>query len=298
MLRRSEESERRSTVSEATVPEAVRTWVSAAVGTPRNPRLLSGATTARVIGFEADDAGYVVKVFDWQTFLDEDPDRAAHEAALLALLEGSGVPAPRLVAVDTDGSECGVPAVLMSRQPGRANVERRHADQIVDIAASLHGLDRSVRWDFQRYNEGLETFVPEWAGDPELWKRALMTVESKPPPGKWRLIHRDYNSTNFLTDASIVTGVVDWLSACVGPPAIDAARIRLDLTIEGRFDVASAMEAAFQGRYDIVDPFWDLVDGIDLLPYYQGPTAVNDWGSGAQRQRLESWLRLALGRLT
>jgi hypothetical protein len=44
---------------------------------------------------------------------------ARREAKILELLSDSVVPAPKLVAVDAEGATCDVPALLMSRLPGR-----------------------------------------------------------------------------------------------------------------------------------------------------------------------------------
>src|SRR4029077_15356549 len=51
----------------------------------------------------------------------EDPDIAAREARALGVAEYRGVPAPALIAVDPAGAGAGVPAVLMSRLPGRVD---------------------------------------------------------------------------------------------------------------------------------------------------------------------------------
>ena len=44
------------------------------------------------------------------------------EAAVLSALERSGLPAPRLVDADPDGMRAGVPAIVMSRVPGRIHL--------------------------------------------------------------------------------------------------------------------------------------------------------------------------------
>ena len=51
----------------------------------------------------------------------EDPDIAAREARALGVAESAGVPTPALLAVDPAGTRAGVPAVLMSRLPGRVD---------------------------------------------------------------------------------------------------------------------------------------------------------------------------------
>jgi aminoglycoside phosphotransferase (APT) family kinase protein len=275
---------------------AVAGWLHEQLGEAiTQGRALPGATTAEVTTFESRDRGYVLKLFNQAFFVEEEPDRAIHEATLLDVLGGVDLPTPRLVAFDGDGSQCGVPAVLMTRVPGERGVGIQHAAEMVEFAARLHGvapaMPEAVPWGFQRYNQGLEVRPPRWATDVKLWTDVLGVVASDPPMDGWGLIHRDYNSTNFLSSGDRVTGVVDWLSGCRGPFGIDAARLRLDLAIDGESEVAAAVTEAFsRSEHDVIDPFWDLVDAVDLLPFYRGFDAVDDWGDPLRRDRLEGFV--------
>src|SRR2546425_8185439 len=60
--------------------------------------------------------------------LEEEPDVAEREARNLQLVEKAGIAAPRLVAVDADGEECDVPAVLMTRLGGHLELKPRDID--------------------------------------------------------------------------------------------------------------------------------------------------------------------------
>ncbi len=64
-------------------------------------------------------------LFGW---LAEETDLAEKEARNLQLLERKGIAAPRLVAVDVDGSACDVPAVLMTRLPGHLELAPKDVD--------------------------------------------------------------------------------------------------------------------------------------------------------------------------
>ncbi len=282
------------------LPEAVGRWLDEVLGAPVHvDGLLPGATTATVVSLRSHGGAYVLKLFSHAPFVAEDPDRAEHEATALVAIANAGIPAPQLVAFDGDGSSCGFPAVLMTRVPGSRGVGRVHAAQMVDLAARIHRLEFEVPWIFVRYNEGLETRAPSWGSDRRLWEDALVIAGSDPPPTAAGFIHRDYNSTNLLTEGGVVTGVVDWLSACHGPPAIDAARLRLDLTMDGSGGIARTVTAAFRRFHDVVDPFWDVVDAVDLLPYNEGFEAVDRWAETeqARRTRLETFIREALREL-
>jgi aminoglycoside phosphotransferase (APT) family kinase protein len=288
-----------STASEVRYTPSVADWLREQLGLPvAAGRALSGATTAEVTTFESSGHGYVLKLFNRAFFVEEQPDRAIHEASVLDVLVAVDLPTPRLVAFDGDGAQCGFPAVLMTRVPGERGVGVQHAAGLVEIAARLHGVPAALPWEFSRYNHGLEVRPPRWATDANLWNDVIGVVASDPPLDGWGFIHRDFNSTNFLTSGDRISGVVDWLSGCRGPLAIDAARLRLDLAMDGEPAVAAAVTAAFRrSEHDVIDPFWDLVDAVDLLPFYDGFEAVDRWGDPDRRERLEGFVRDAVGQL-
>lgn len=288
-----------SIVSEVHHPEPVVDWLRQQLGEGvRSSTLLPGATTAEVSTFEVAGRHYVLKLFNKQSFVDEDPDCAIHEAAVLDVVNAIDIPTPELIGVDGDGSHCGTPAVLMARLPGVSRIDGSHAQEIARIASRMHSANLIVPWTFERYADGYDTRAPSWGSSRQLWTEVLEVVDSEPSEANWGFIHRDYNATNVLSRANTITGVVDWLSGCMGPYGIDAARIRLDQTLNGNSAIAAALTEAFtEIGHEIVDPFWDIVDAVDLLPHYQGGQAVDEWGSPMQHRRLEAWVKDALDRL-
>jgi Phosphotransferase enzyme family len=67
---------------------------------------------------------------------------AAREAAVLELLAATPVPAPRLVAADPDGAACDVPALLLTRLPGRPPDPAADPRRLVGgLAAALPPID-------------------------------------------------------------------------------------------------------------------------------------------------------------
>src|SRR5690348_11037505 len=107
-------------------PRALR-WAASAVGAGARVRAsapLSGGTSSAVhaLTVEGQDGRsheLVLRRFVREGWLAEEPDVAEREGAALELVAGRGLPTPALVAVDPDGAAVGVPAVLMSRLPGR-----------------------------------------------------------------------------------------------------------------------------------------------------------------------------------
>ena len=106
-----------------------RRWVETALGDGARVvgtrRLAGGIATAAdavwaVVRGEPEPRETVLRRWmrpGWQV---EDPALTpGHEAAILAALDGSGLPVPRVVAVDPDGTACGVPGGRWSRSPAR-----------------------------------------------------------------------------------------------------------------------------------------------------------------------------------
>src|SRR4051812_14796350 len=78
---------------------------------------LEGGTSSAVHRIELRDGSQLVlRRYVRRDWLEEEPDMAIREARALQLV--TGLPAPRLVKVDRDGSQAGSPAVLMTRVAG------------------------------------------------------------------------------------------------------------------------------------------------------------------------------------
>lgn len=64
-----------------------------------------------------------------------------------------------------------------------------------------------------------------------------------------------------------VSGIVDWVSACAGPPEVDVAHCRFNLAVHaGDAPAADRFLALWQsmtGR-TAYDPYWDLVSSVSV----------------------------------
>jgi len=73
-----------------------------------------------------------------------DPDYTAQrEATILMLLAPTAVPAPKVVAADPEGTACDVPALLLTRLPGRPPApvladRRGFLTQLAEVLATIH----------------------------------------------------------------------------------------------------------------------------------------------------------------
>ena len=218
-----------------------------------------------------------------------EPDLASREAKTLQLLEhDAGFRTPRLVAVDPTGRETSAPAVLMSHLGGREEWKPPSIEQFAELAPRIHRVraPRTFR-RYERYYSGAALVMPPWTKQPKLWERAFEVAEAATVDESTAcFIHRDHHPGNVLWSRGRVSGVVDWIEACVGPTAVDAARCRMNLWRHAGPD-AAAQYARCDGV--VVDPLWDVVDSIDTIADGMLP--------GPDAEALEGFLFAALAEL-
>lgn len=191
-----------------------------------------------------------------------EPDLAAREARALELLSGTSLRTPRLVAVDVDGRQSGTPAVLMTHLGGREEWRPPSIERLAAVAPQIHEVrvPRGFR-RYRRYYTGAALKVPAWSTQPRLWERAFEVAEAAVvDEATARFIHRDHHAGNVLWSYGRVNGVVDWEPACVGPPAVDYAHVRVNLA--AWMGIAAARRYARCAGIE-VDPVWDIVDVCD-----------------------------------
>ena len=196
-------------------------------------------------------------------WLQGEPDVAEREARVLQLLENvPGLIVPKLVNVDPFGDELGWPTVLMSRLPGRHHWEPPSIERLAEVAPTIHTVQppRGFR-RYRPYYDFATMKPPDWSSQPKLWERAYDVAQrARVEPTATRFIHRDHHAGNVLWAYGRVSGVVDWVEACVGPAAVDFARARMNLA--ARMGIGAARRYAKRPGI-AVDPVWDIVDACD-----------------------------------
>jgi len=207
---------------------------------------------------------------DW---LEREPDVARREAAALTLLEGTAVKAPRLIAVDANGSHGDVPAVLMTRMKGRTDSSGRSrvfATRLAEELPRIHAIkvpDDAALPRYRPYGVDEPLTPPVWTKHPEAWERAIEIHRSPPPPHRVCFIHREYEPGNVLWAGGHVCGIVDWVSASVGAAEVDVGHCRMNLA--SRFGLRVADR--FLNRWHALSrgsgyhPYWDVVAAVGLL---------------------------------
>src|SRR5262249_27753453 len=110
-------------------PRHTLQWVASAAGkharVVRVMALAGGVSSGMHMVHVADADGaahrYVLRRYLRADWLAEEPDAPAREATALQILDGTAVPAPRLVAADLSALHTDAPAVLMTALPGRVD---------------------------------------------------------------------------------------------------------------------------------------------------------------------------------
>ena len=169
------------------------------------------------------------------------------EHRVLRGLEPTDIPAPRVLAADPSGSSTGVPALLMTRVPGRMDLTptdpKAWLRQIAGMAARIHESEVDAGpcdW------HGRDVPVPPWASRPDDWRAAADVVRGPPPATEVRFAHGDYQHFNFLWQRGHLTGVVDWAGACRGPADVDVGHCRLNLAVLYSAELAADFLAAYE----------------------------------------------------
>ena len=229
-------------------------------------------------------------VFSW---LQQEPDLAEKEARNLRLLESVGIAAPRLVAVDADGAECDVPAVLMTRMPGHLDLKprdletwlRRMAELLPPIHAIQPGTVRVQPW--QIWDDLRKMSPPTWSARKHDWERLIDIVHGPWPAYKPRFVHRDFQHYNVLWARGRPTCLVDWINASIGPAELDFGHFRYNLLGDFGFDVAERFLVHYrQVTGEEPDPFWEALNFAPETPRTE-----------AERLTLDTYVASLLARL-
>jgi aminoglycoside phosphotransferase (APT) family kinase protein len=207
----------------------------------------------------------------------DDPDYTAQrEVTILGLLADTAVPAPGLVAADPDGTVCDVPALLLTRLPGRppgpASADQRgFLAQLAGALPLIHAVNDPTRELVPAYRtyvrlQGLT--LPAWVPATPTWQRAFELAAGPAPESHHCFIHRDYHHGNTLWAGGRLTGVVDWTQASWGPASVDLGHMRWNLAWDYGIPAAEEFLAIHQTLTAGAiphHPYWDVVTVIDLV---------------------------------
>lgn len=233
----------------------------------------------------ADILNVVVREFNHEAWLQEEPDLVIHEANSLRLAEKTDVPTPTLIAYDETGEECGVPAILMTKVDGQVNLKPSHFDQWTSQLAhhlvSLHSISADhFSWTYFTYNDIQTWKQPKWSKYPHVWQELLKVAKGPASKVKHCFIHRDYHPANVLWQNGKISGVVDWVNACLGPAGVDVGHCRVNMAMLYDVQTADLFLHAYMkqaGRNFSYEPYWDIIALIDIL--FGPPTVYPGWAA-------------------
>ena len=194
------------------------------------------------------------------------------ETAVLRQLEGSAIPAPRVIESTTDAA-LGGPAILMTCLPGTVHLLPRDRErwlrQMAQTLARIHALALDVK-PFESWLDHSQLAPPPDASRAEVWRDAIALAAGEPAPRRTCFLHRDYQHFNLLWSRERLTGVVDWSEACLGPPEIDVGHCRLNLAVLVSASVADRFLAMYEAESGHrVNAWWDVQALLSYGPDWQ-----------------------------
>ena len=259
-------------------PERALSWAAARLGAPVvSARALRGGLSSAVhqLTVAAADGGpgrlVVLRRYVRPELNAEEPDLAEREARALQLVAAIPLPTPELLAVDPNGADAGVPAVLMSCLPGR--VDWRPADldrwlgRLAQLLPPIHAAHLPPPGTLPLYAPyGQDSYSPPaWSSQPRVWERAVEIAQGPPPDDKPVVVHRDFHPGNVLWRRARVTGVVDWPATSVGPGSVDVGHCRANLLRFG-LHVAERFTRRWERLTGLTyDPWADVVTVVGFL---------------------------------
>lgn len=228
-------------------------------------RMLGGITSSvhrlSVLSRTGARTQVVLKRFSGRRWGDEDAV-IRNEAAALTAVEGTDIPAPRLLGLSPDGTETsGVPSLLMTRAPGRVWLAPVDVDawtrQLARLLPTLHAGSAAV-WTHSRRDPDALT-IPRSALRPDVWAAAKEVVASEPPRCEPVHTHGDFQHFNVLWKRGLLSALVDWSASRMAPPDVDVGHCRLNLAVLFSAEVAERFRLMYEseaGRQ--VEPWWDV----------------------------------------
>jgi Ser/Thr protein kinase RdoA (MazF antagonist) len=261
------------------VPPHVREWIGRQTGgVVVKVRRLPGASTSAVHAVALSNGqDLVLRRYVWRWVLEDEPIAPQRELDALNYASAAGLLCPRPVAADVSGSDIadGIPAILMTKLPGTA-VAVPDLRRLVAPAAAIHSVSAVALGHhyFPWYCE-TTTAPPPSATQPLLWETAIEIWRKEMPSYQPTLVHRDYHPGNVLWVRGRCSGVVDWVSACEGPPGCDIAHCRSNLIGLAGTQAADRFLDAYQ---DITGttyhPYWELASALEHGPSSWAPGHV------------------------
>ena len=120
-------------------------------------------------------------------------------------------------------------------------------------------------WEYESWIDSSKLKVPAWTTHPQLWQRAIELWRGGEPQENAVFLHRDFHPANVLWSNGKVSGVVDWVNACLGPRGVDVAHCRTNLAVLFGVEIADYFRDCYLkhagGEHH---PYWDVASILDM----------------------------------
>lgn len=226
---------------------------------------LQGATSSDIYEVRAGAQRWVVRRFIPERWEISTPKLSAREAHILTTLTGANLLAPGCIGtLEANG-------VVMQKVPGAVWLPKRpDANWISELArrlADIHESPVELPYRYTSWNDQVGRPAPDWWTDSDLWQAAQVSLR-RMPQEPWRLIHRDYHPVNVLWKGERISGIVDWINACMGPIGVDVAHCRLNLALMYGMGAADRfLRAYIRARPGYRHHMrWDVEESLSTLP--------------------------------
>lgn len=234
-------------------------------------KLLGGISSNMSMIMVDDKTSVVLRQIQDEDWLRQEADVIHHEAAVLEVIQGTDVPVPQLIAVD-NGHYLPYPSLLMSTLTGAICLQpddfNAWLHKMAITLGKIHHIEcDSLVYYYNRYSSPEALAVPSWTSHRETWQALINFSKNNLPIIERRFIHRDYHPNNLLWTEGEITGVVDWINACIGPRGVDVGHCRWNLAMIYGIDVADEFLNVYIENNDdfVYDVYWDIVSLLDVL---------------------------------
>lgn len=249
--------------------------------------------------------------------ISEAPNGIASEAAALEIAREHGIPAPRLIAADTEGSDAGIKALLESAVPGSSRIPSAPTSARLRTAgATVSALQRighrpTNELPLRTRPIPVSDFAAErrliGATTTPLLSAADERIAALPMPAADPvLVHGDMWHGNLLWRDDHVAAVLDWDMAGVGHHGVDLGAMRLDAALlygSAAADLVLDGWLRSSGRPPHALPYWDAVAALNtptdmarFVPVIHDQ-GRNDLDAAILNARRDQFLRSALDAL-
>ena len=228
---------------------------------------LKGGVSSNVYAIQLEtDKQYIIRLYD-KSERDDAVEAIMQETLALKKLTGLSEMIPEYIISETDCVQFTEPMLMMTKVEGTVIIEPEDVHSWVEGLAkalvAIHSLPmKDFPYTYFTYQNYEEFQLPQWSNYQDEWTYAMKLLKQGFPQVEHIFIHRDYHPNNVLWKNGKVSGLVDWVNACMGPAQIDIGHCRVNLIQlynEAVADEFLAKYIEYTNQSFDYDPRWDLI---------------------------------------